>query len=147
MKLFAVFALISSLHGQIISKTVEPHFASIKVSKANLRVGPSKDYKILCKYTKKNLPVLITAQYDNWRKIKDWEGEEGWIHKSQLSTTRYVITKDNCTLYKTKDPKSSIQAKLKKNVLLKLKNIDKEYCYLEKDKIKGFVLKQYLYGV
>lgn len=147
MNFSIVLTLISMAYGQIISKVVDPYFASIKVSKTNLRVGPGKDYKILYKYTKKNLPVLITAKYDNWRRIKDWDGDEGWIHKSQLSTIRYVLTKNNCEIYKTKDNQSTVQAKLKKNVLLKLNKIEDKYCYVEKKKIKGFVLKQYLYGV
>ena len=34
------------------------------------------------------LPVEITAEYENWRRIRDWEGAEGWVYHSLLSGRR-----------------------------------------------------------
>ena len=59
-----------------------PRYVSLKSNDANIRVGPSKNYPIVIKYTQKNYPLKILEEYDNWRKIEDFTKNIGWIHKS-----------------------------------------------------------------
>ena len=33
----------------------------------------------------------ITAELDNWRRIRDWEGAEGWVYHSLLSGRRTAV--------------------------------------------------------
>ncbi|MHC4174421.1 MAG: SH3 domain-containing protein [Planctomycetota bacterium] len=28
------------------------------------------------------MPVQVIAEFDTWRKIRDWEGAEGWVHRA-----------------------------------------------------------------
>ena len=37
------------------------------------------------------LPVEITAEFENWRRIRDWEGAEGWVYHSLLSGRRTAL--------------------------------------------------------
>ena len=37
------------------------------------------------------MPVEIIAEYEAWRKVRDWEGTEGWMHQSLLSGQRTAI--------------------------------------------------------
>ncbi len=39
-------------------------------------------------YTRAGLPVEITAEFENWRRIRDSEGAEGWVYHSLLSGRR-----------------------------------------------------------
>ena len=68
-----------------------PRFVSLKSDETNLRIGSSINYPIILQYTIKNLPIKITEEYDSWRKIKDFEGNEGWIHKTILKGDRFGI--------------------------------------------------------
>ncbi|MDD9332164.1 MAG: SH3 domain-containing protein, partial [Bartonella sp.] len=62
-----------------------PRFASIKSARVNMRVGPGNNYPIIFTYQKQGLPIEIIQEYDQWRKVRDAEGDEGWIYQSLLS--------------------------------------------------------------
>ena len=69
-------------------------FVSLKAERANLRVGPGRRYPIDWVYTRPGLPLLVIAQFDQWRWVLDHEGTKGWMHKSLLSTHRTVVIMD-----------------------------------------------------
>ena len=149
--LFIFSWCISFIDAKIKSEQCQPYFAAIKVSEANLRVGPGRNYKVIYKYITKWLPVLISAKYDHWRKIKDPDGTEGWLHKGQLSSKRYVISIRSCQLYELCNNDSKIIANIKKNVVMKLIESRPIWCYIEvihnKRKIKGWIQKKDLFGI
>ena len=64
----------------------------------------------------------ITAESDNWRRIRDWEGSEGWVYHSLLSgrRTAVVAPKDKeelVSLYDKADLGGAITARLQPGVL------------------------------
>jgi len=65
-----------------------PRFVSLKSGKANMRVGPGGKYQVAWLYQKKGLPIEIIQEFDNWRKVRDAEGNEGWMLHSLLSGKR-----------------------------------------------------------
>ena len=65
-----------------------PRYISIKSDQANIRVGPSKNYPIVIKYIKKNFPLKVVDEYNEWRKVEDVQNNVGWIHKSLISGKR-----------------------------------------------------------
>jgi len=69
-----------------------PRFASLRSGEVNMRTGPGTRYPIEWVYTLRGLPVEITAEYDIWRRIKDPEGVEGWVNKTELTGRRAAIT-------------------------------------------------------
>jgi SH3-like domain-containing protein len=68
-----------------------PRFVSLKASRVNLRVGPGLNYAIEWMYLKSGLPMEIIQEYDNWRRVRDADGTEGWINQSLLSGKRTAI--------------------------------------------------------
>ena len=48
-----------------------PRFVSLKSDHVNVRGGPNKDHDVAWVYTRPGLPVEITAEYENWRRIRD----------------------------------------------------------------------------
>src|SRR4051812_46226707 len=62
-----------------------PRFVSLKSDRVNVRGGPNKDQDVGWVYTRATMPVEITAEFENWRRIRDWEGAEGWVYHSLLS--------------------------------------------------------------
>src|SRR5580704_16912202 len=65
-----------------------PRFVSLKTDRVNVRGGPDKDHDVAWIYTKVGLPVEITAEFENWRRIRDSDGTEGWVYHSLLSGKR-----------------------------------------------------------
>ena len=92
-----------------------PRFVSLKSDRVNVRGGPNKDQDVRWVYTRAGMPVEITAEFENWRRIRDWEGAEGWVYHSLLSgkRTAVVVPKLNSELvplYDSPDPTSAVTA-------------------------------------
>lgn len=68
-----------------------PRFVSLRSDEVNLRTGPGTQYPVSWIYRRQMLPIEILAEYRNWRKIRDWQGDEGWVHKNMLSGRRSII--------------------------------------------------------
>ena len=78
-----------------------PRYVSLKSNDSNIRVGPSKNYPIAIKYKINNFPIKIIEEYEDWRKIIDYEYNTGWIHKSLIKGDRsvIVISSNNKNIY------------------------------------------------
>lgn len=68
-----------------------PRFVSLKSSRVNMRVGPGLNYAVEWLYLKSGLPMEIIQEYDNWRRVRDADGAEGWINQALLSGHRTGI--------------------------------------------------------
>lgn len=62
-----------------------PKEASLKRSEVYVRSGPGTRYPILWVFQRKGWPVALLNKYDNWFKIRDVEGEEGWVYVGMIS--------------------------------------------------------------
>ena len=65
---------------------------SVAFPKANVRSGPGTDHEILWT-AGKYYPVDIIKQSGSWYRIRDFEGDAGWIHRSLLKKISAVIVK------------------------------------------------------
>ena len=79
--------------GQVTNLPI-PRYVSLKVKEANARRGPSLSHKIDWIYKRQNMPLEIYAEYENWRRVRDFEGLGGWVHYTLLSGIRYVLIKN-----------------------------------------------------
>ena len=68
-----------------------PRFVSTKSGRANVRRGPSFEYPIEWIYVRAGMPVEIIAEFDVWRRVRDRDGEVGWIHRTQLDARRMAL--------------------------------------------------------
>src|SRR6056297_510066 len=76
--------------GKVSGKPL-PRFASLKSSEVNLRKGPNVKYPIVWTYKRKGYPMKIIAEFENWRKLKDKNGDSGWVHINLLSNSRKAV--------------------------------------------------------
>jgi SH3-like domain-containing protein len=128
-----------------------PRFVSLKSDRVNVRSGPDKDQDVRWVYTRAGMPVEITAEYDNWRRVRDWEGAEGWVYHSLLSGRRTAVVvprgKDELVpLYADDDGKSSVVAKLQSGVLGTLKSCNGEWCHFEGKGFDGWIRQERIWG-
>ena len=71
---------------------------SVSVPKANIRSGPGKKYDWIWQVGK-YYPIDVKNKSGPWYYFRDFEGDEGWIHKSLLKKTHTIITtKDKCNI-------------------------------------------------
>jgi SH3-like domain-containing protein len=129
-----------------------PRFVSLKSDHVNVRVGPTKDNDVSYIYTRSSLPVEITAEFENWRRIRDSEGAEGWVYHSLLSGRRTAVVtakvKDDLTpLYDRADPSSAIAAKLEPGVLATVRRCSSGWCRISGSGFDGWIEQQRLWGV
>ena len=122
-------------------------FLSLRNNKVHLRQGPSFDYPIKLIYKKKFLPVEVIDQLDNWRKIKDYESNTGWIHISQLSKKRTAINnKKNSIIFVRDTIYSKPLVKLEKGRLLLIKKCLELRCKISSGSYTGWIRKENLWG-
>ena len=58
-----------------------------------MRAGPGVRYPITWVYRRKGTPLMIMAEFEYWRKVRDADGTEGWMHRSLLSGRRMAMVR------------------------------------------------------
>lgn len=125
-----------------------PRFVSLRKGEVNVRTGPGTRYPVDWVFTYKNMPVEIVAEFDAWRKVKDWEGMVGWVHKSMLSGKRWIIVpKGPRQLRRADDPQSPVVAHLERKVVARLKRCRGAWCEINLSGIKGWIKRSEIWGV
>ena len=128
-----------------------PRFVSLKSDRVNVRSGPNKDQEVRWVYTRAGMPVEVTAEFENWRRIRDWEGAEGWVYHSLLSGKRSAVVvaglKDDLVpLYESADAESSVVARLQSGVLGQLKSCNGLWCEFAGKNFSGWIRQERLWG-
>ena len=132
-----------------------PRFVSLKAKRVNLRVGPGRDYAVAWLYTKSGVPMEVIQEYDNWRRVRDAEGTEGWVYQSLLSGDRTAITapwkksdgqEDFIDMHREARGSADIVARLEPGVVVEVKACDGDWCEAEADGISGWVVQSEIWG-
>lgn len=125
-----------------------PRFATLRADEVNLRTGPGERYPIEWVFTRKGMPVEIVAEYDVWRKIRDWQGTEGWVHQRMIAANRAVIVRgDTRPLYGDADAKSPVVARAEPGVIARLLECQGPWCRVESQNIRGWLRRSEIWGV
>ena len=133
--------------GQVTNLPI-PRYVSLKVKEANARRGPSLSHKIDWIYKRQNMPLEIYAEYENWRRVRDFEGLGGWVHYTLLSGIRYVLIKNELLemrLLPSID--AQVIAKIPQHNIATLDKCNKDWCRIIDDGYKGWVPKNGIWGV
>ena len=146
------------------SKTLPtPRYASLKSNKIKMRIGPGRKYKTSNIYECIHHPVKIIAEFDNWRKIEDSNGTQGWVYHSLLSNTKYAmivndkhkgtrrlkdkISHHQLLAFKSPEENSSAILKVELGVIAKIHKCKKSWCKISIAKYTGWIKKENLWGV
>jgi SH3-like domain-containing protein len=130
-----------------------PRFVSLKSDKVNVRRGPSTDQAIIWVFSRAGLPVEIIAESENWRRVRDSEGADGWVFHSMLSARRTALiapwTKgaESVPLYDSKSTSARAVAALQAGVLGNVLSCDGEWCNVSVENYSGYVQQDKLWGV
>ena len=131
-----------------------PRFASLKREPVNVRSGPTKDNDVKWVFTRAGLPVEIIAEYDNWRRIRDSDGSEGWVLHSLLAGRRTALISaaakavdDFVPLHAAADKQSTITARVQSGVIATVKRCGDKWCRIIGQGFDGWIEQERLWGV
>lgn len=125
-----------------------PRFVTLRAGEVNARIGPGRSYPVEWIFTRKEMPVEITAEFDTWRRIRDWEGSQGWVHQSMLSGKRgVVVLGDARALRKDPTEAAAIIAYAKPGVIGKLLKCKDKWCQVDMKGHKGWLTRADVWGV
>ena len=129
-----------------------PRYVSLKSDHVNVRAGPTKDQDVSWIYTRAGLPVEITAEFENWRRVRDSEGAEGWVYHSLLSGRRTAVVtmkkKDELAALRDRpDADSAVAARLQAGVVAQVKSCTGNWCRIAGNGFDGWIEQQRLWGV
>lgn len=145
--LLAATAAAESMRGPVTNLPL-PRFVSVKASEANVRRGPGLGHRIDWVFTRRHLPLEVTAEYGHWRRVRDIEGAGGWVHYSLLSGVRYVlITAPDTALRRKPDPGAPIAARAEAGVVAELGDCLPDWCHVTAEGIGGWARKDQFWGV
>ena len=151
-----VFAQSSVGVGQ--SGLALPRFVSLKSDRVNVRVGPGRDHDIAWTFVKGGLPVEVYQESDNWRRIRDAQGNVGWVFHSLLSgrrtalVTPWVRNSEPVPLYRERNIGAKLNARLEPGVMVNIEECDGQWCRgdvenADEQTFRGFVQQDKLWGV
>jgi SH3-like domain-containing protein len=129
-----------------------PRFVSLKTDIVNVRRGPSSEHEVAWVFRRKGLPVEIIAEFEHWRRIRDSEGEEGWVYQSLLAGNRTAIVKPwkkgaSIALRNKPETAAAAVAILKSGVIGEVEQCTGQWCELVVNGYAGWVDQATLFGV
>jgi SH3-like domain-containing protein len=150
--MIGAFALSARSVGAEDARTGEsqlpiPRFVSLKANEGNARRGPSTSNRIDWVFTRRGMPLQVTAEYGHWRRVRDHDGAGGWVHYTLLSGTRNVIFEDPQPLRLRPADDAAIVAQVEVGVIGRLGSCEPDWCKISAGGYSGWVRKTAVWGV
>lgn len=124
-----------------------PRFAALAGETVNMRVGPGERYPIAWVYQRRGLPVLVDARHGNWRRVRDWQDETGWIHQAMLSPRRTVqVVAPYADLRRNPDRDAALVAQLLGGVVADLVGCQEGWCQVTRGGHTGWLPAEAVWG-
>jgi SH3-like domain-containing protein len=129
-----------------------PRYVSLKSDNVNVRRGPGQDYDLVFTFVRAGLPVEITQEFDNWRKIRDSEGDEGWVFHSLLSGERTALVapweiEGHFAAHSGADQGAAVVAYLAPKVIANVEECTGDWCLVSGEGFEGWIEQERLWGV
>ncbi len=124
-----------------------PRFVSLRSGEVNLRTGPGTTYPVDWVFVRRGLPVEIIAEFDVWRKIRDWQGTVGWVHQSMLDGRRMArITGADRELRNEPAEDAAVVARLSQGVIGRLLECEAAWCMIDAEGYRGWLKRDEFWG-
>lgn len=125
-----------------------PRYVTVRSEPVNVRAGPGTRYPIEWVFQRAGLPVEVVSEFDTWRKIRDVDGTEGWVHQSTLSGRRGVVVIGQVRSLR-REPKDGADAvaRLEPGVIGRLDTCRGTWCEIEVSGFEGWINRAHIWGV
>jgi SH3-like domain-containing protein len=145
----AVLSIVGGVAALAAASAPQPYFVSIKVDEAYMREGPSDMHRVKWIYRRKGLPLEVIATFDVWRRVRDMDGEVGWMHMALLTRDRTaVITEGPGVEVRARDDTTSdVVARAQPGAIGRLLACGMLTCEVEFAGAEGWVARARLWGI
>ena len=126
-----------------------PRFVSLHSDKVNLRTGPGRQYPIEWVLVRKDMPVEIIAQFEQWRRVREWDGTVGWVQEHMVTGKRYVVVAKGSVrpLHREPDGAAPLVARAEPGVVARLVECKGQWCRVETSDVAGWMRRADVWGV
>ena len=130
-----------------------PRFAALRSDEVNMRSGPGTRFPIEWTYQRRELPVEIVREFELWRRIRDPEGTEGWVHQSTLMGRRSFIVRGapgtEVMLRRRAEDQAQPVARLRPGVVGRLRacEANNPWCEAQIGEHRGYIKRADIWGV
>ena len=104
----------------ILSLSVAGHaaeYVSVKNDAVNIRSGPSTKNNVIWQVFE-SFPLEVIKREGKWAKVVDFEGDEGWIYETLISSKKSVIVNvETANMRSGPSTQETITATVKKGVV------------------------------
>ena len=118
-----------------------------------MRSGPGTRFPIEWTYQRRELPVEIVREFELWRRIRDPEGTEGWVHQSTLMGRRSFIVRGapgtEVMLRRRAEDQAQPVARLRPGVVGRLRacEANSPWCEAQIGEHRGYIKRADIWGV
>ena len=153
--LFSITTIGISLPVQAESGLPVPRFVTTAADEVNVRTGPGSQYPIEWVFVRSGFPVEVVDEFDTWRRIRDPDGVEGWVHQALLTGRRGMILLGDGTHVVREAPEETAApvVRAEAGVVGRLLECPVEdgqsgsWCRVELDGYRGWLPRALLWGV
>ncbi len=125
-----------------------PRYVSLKTSEGRARRGPARSHRVDWIFTRRDMPLRVTAEFEQWRRVEDAEGVGGWVHTTALSVARTaLVTRDLTALRSAPRANAEEVALLERGVVARLLTCERQFCRLAVEGRRGWVDRRAIWGV
>ena len=144
---FVMLAFVASV-GQAQSTRKTPYWVSIKADEARMRTGPSTEFPVKWVFKRKLLPLKVVAVHEDWRKIQDPDGDQGWMHLSLISPDRTALVTGTGVGALRDEPQATarIAWRVEPGVVGRREECQKGWCRLDVSGRTGYIEAERLWG-
>lgn len=126
-----------------------PRFVSLKADETFCRTGPTFAHPVRITYQRRGLPAMVVAETrDHWRKIRDPEGDECWIHRTKLSGARTAIVVEDGLVVRARPKDGATQkARLGRGVIARIEKSKDGWVKISAPGVRGWTRRYGFWGL
>ena len=111
--------------------------------------GPSFDQRVDWEFVHRGLPLEVTGEYGQWRRVRDADGYGGWVHHTLLSGLRTALVRADAPVPLRAGPGEStaVRAVAEPGVIGRVEACGGDWCEIAVGGLSGWLPRAALWGV
>ena len=123
-----------------------PYWASIHAGVAKMRAGPGRQFPSTWIYRRADLPVKVIQRHDDWRKVEDPDGTQGWMLRTLLSDTRTAMVRTLTSVHDSPSASAHVNWRVEPGVVGRLGDCERGWCRIDLKGRVGHIREAAIWG-
>ena len=142
--IFPLFLGVGLLFGATLAQAAQMIAAATEGT--HLRSGPSTRYKVQWELSR-GYPLQVIGSKSGWYKVRDFEGDTGWIARSVTNRKAHHVAKvEGLNIRSGPGTKHRVLAKARYGEILRTLGRQGNWVKVQMGKVTGWTAKRYLWG-